>query len=87
MARSLTEIETLERTLLAHAPNMRDEIQRLAAIARDGLAPATYVAVTDSLGVERVMTADEYTRMSATDLAHVSLRVLDEATARGMLGA
>ena len=87
MARSLTEIETLERTLLTHAPAMRDEIKRLAAIARDGIAPTTYIAVTDARGVERVMTAEEYTRMSATDLAHVSLRVLDEATARGMLGA
>lgn len=87
MARSLTEIEKLERTLLTHAPAMRDEIKRLAAIARDGLAPASYVAVTDARGLRRVMTADEYRRMSATDLAHVSLQVLDEATARGILDA
>lgn len=87
MARSLTEIKELENKLIAIAPSARNEIRRLANIAREGLTPASYVAVTDAHGLRRVMTADEYRRMSATDLAHVSLQVLDEATARGILDA
>ena len=86
MARSLDEINKLEVRLLGLAPSARSEVRRLAEIARDGLAPASvFVAVTDTAGTERIMTMDQYKRMSATDLAHVSLRLLDEKTARGIM--
>lgn len=87
MARSITEIKEIESKLLIAAPAMQKQIKRLAAIAREGIEPTSYVAVTDNRGRRRVMPVDEYTRMSATDLAHVSIQVLDETAARGILDA
>jgi hypothetical protein len=85
MALSLNEINTLRTKLRIAAPHLAADIDRLAEQA----APrrrVQWVEVTHSDGTSEILAADEYQRLTATDLAHRQLRMLTEAEARARRG-
>jgi len=69
------DIRSIANRLVRRCPDMRQEITALATAARGDVA-VQYVEITHSDGHVEVMPAAEYQRLTATDLAHSSLRVL-----------
>lgn len=85
MALTLTEINIIRSKLCRVAPHLAHEIDALAAQA----APrgvVQWVEVTHADGSTEVLAAEEYQRLTATDLAHRQLRMLSEAEARQRRG-
>ena len=82
---SLIEINALRTKLRLAAPHLAPEIDRLV----DQAAPrrrVQWVEVTHADGTIEVLAAEEYQRLTATDLAHSGLRMLTEAEARSRRG-
>lgn len=71
------DIKRISAQLVRRCPDLEFEIKALAAQAR-GDVKVQYVEVTHRDGTKEVMRADEYHRLTATDLAHSNLRVLSD---------
>ena len=90
MALSVTEIKRIEATIARADPQHRKMLSGLLAGARASEAPrpaqVAFVEVTHSDGLTTVMSAEDYQRVTATDLAHTKLRMLsaDEAQQLGL---
>jgi len=80
MALTMTEINDIHARLHRAAPHLRGEIDRLVREAV-GTRRVQWVEVTHADGCVEVMAADEYQRLTATDLAHRGLRILSAAEA------
>ena len=79
------DIKRITAQLVRRCPDMEFEIKALAAQAR-GDAKVQYVEVTHRDGSKEVMRADEYQRLTATDLAHANLRVLSDRETEHLQG-
>ena len=90
MALSTTEIKRIEATIAQADPRHREMLEGLLARACASEAPrpaqVSFVEVTHSDGTVSVMSAADYQRVTATDLAHTKLRMLtaDEAQKLGL---
>ncbi len=78
---TMTHLIDIVRRLHRSVPHLGEEIELLANAALTG-RDIQWVEVTDSQGHARMMAAEDYTRLTAMDLAHSSLRVLSPNEAR-----
>lgn len=69
-------IRQVAAQLKRRCPDLLTEIEELTRAAL-GERQVQYVEVTRADGSVEVMTADAYRRLSATDLAHTKLRMVD----------
>lgn len=72
------DISQIQKKLLSKCPEMAFEINALAAQARGDHKSVLYVEVTHGDGTKQVMPSSAYQRLTATALAHSSIRVLSE---------